>query len=200
MSTPAAFERIRIGIPCATSPPISTREGRAVRCKWLDRKAGEPVDGCRLQIRRCCRASQGLQDYTDQPIQWPNCSSPHEGSDQQLTGYYRWRRVPKSAMSMRVDALIFVFLFLFAPASLVALSSAPAHAQKHHHAPGEPSSDPPRDGRAKTPLDRNIPASQTEKERGYLHLPDHGEPAMKIIHVLLLLGVLMMTGCATRMT
>ena len=35
---------------------------------------------------------------------------------------------------------------------------------------------------------------------GYLHLPDHGGRAMKILHVLLLLGVLAMAGCATRMT
>jgi putative ABC transport system substrate-binding protein len=34
-------------------------------------------------------------------------------------------------MSMRVDALILVCLFLFAPASFVALSGAPAHAQEH---------------------------------------------------------------------
>jgi len=48
----------------------------------------------------------------------------------QLTGCYRWRRVQKSAMSKRVNALILVFLFLFAPASFVALSGAPAHGQE----------------------------------------------------------------------
>ena len=48
-----------------------------------------------------------------------------------LTGCYRWRRVPKLAMSMRVDAPILVCLLLFATASVVAPSGAPTHAQGH---------------------------------------------------------------------
>ena len=48
-----------------------------------------------------------------------------------MTGCYRCCRVPKSAMSMRVGALVRVFLFLFASASIAALPGAAAHAQEH---------------------------------------------------------------------
>ena len=48
----------------------------------------------------------------------------------QSTDYDHWRRVQKSAMSMRVDALILVVMFLFAPASVIALPGAAAHAQE----------------------------------------------------------------------
>jgi hypothetical protein len=45
----------------------------------------------------------------------------------QSTGSYRWRRFTKLAMSTRVDAL--GCLFLFATASVLALSGAATHAQ-----------------------------------------------------------------------
>src|SRR5262249_27825897 len=55
--------------------------------------------------------------------------SPHS-SYKQLTGCHRWRRARKLLMSTRVDAFILVFLFLIAPAGVVALPGAAAHAQE----------------------------------------------------------------------
>ena len=48
----------------------------------------------------------------------------------QLTDHDRWRRVRKSAMSIRVDALMLVVMFLFASASVIALPGAAAQAQE----------------------------------------------------------------------
>ncbi len=48
----------------------------------------------------------------------------------QLTDYHRWRRARQLALSVRLDALILVFLFLFAPTRFVALSASPAQAQE----------------------------------------------------------------------
>lgn len=53
------------------------------------------------------------------------------GATIELTDYYRWRRARRSAVSIRVDTVILVLLFLFTPASFVALLGAPAHAQEH---------------------------------------------------------------------
>ena len=47
----------------------------------------------------------------------------------QLTDYYRGGRVRRPVMSMRLDALILVFLFVFAPPSSVVLPGPAAHAQ-----------------------------------------------------------------------
>ena len=47
----------------------------------------------------------------------------------QLTDYYHWCRVRQPVMSMRLDALILVFLFVFASASFV-LSGPAAPAQE----------------------------------------------------------------------
>lgn len=48
-----------------------------------------------------------------------------------FTRYHRWRRVRTSAMSVRVDALFLVLLFLLEPASFVAMPGTAAHAQQH---------------------------------------------------------------------
>ena len=46
-----------------------------------------------------------------------------------MTGCHRWRRVPKSAMSLRGDARIFVCFILFASAGFVPVLSGAANAE-----------------------------------------------------------------------
>ena len=75
MTTSATLESIRIGIRRATSQPISTREGRSARTQVAGSKGRGASRRGRFQIGICCRSSQGLRYYADQPIQWPNCSS-----------------------------------------------------------------------------------------------------------------------------
>ena len=79
MTRPTGLQTIRIEIDGATAQPIPTREGRSTRTQGAGSKGRGVSSRSRIQIGIRYRSSEGLSSYTDQPIQRPNSSSPHQG-------------------------------------------------------------------------------------------------------------------------
>jgi len=85
MSMPVALETICVGICCATLQPISAREPNIWDTQISNSKGRKARKRTPFQVRICCKRSQHLQCYADQPIPWSNCSwadrADHEVTD-----------------------------------------------------------------------------------------------------------------------